>query len=80
MSDHPKDKISLASAKAILLHWLDETTRLVELLHVLWRSVSYNNLKDSRPCKGDDRLIRHIEDSLDKLYMEIEDMKERLDD
>lgn len=75
---HSDEKLKVLDIPIIMQGWLDETTRLVELLHVLWRSVSYTHAVSNSTYKGDDKLIAHIRDSLDELYGDIEEVKSRL--
>lgn len=67
--------------KILLLRWVDEMVKLVELTEVLYRSICYTRDKfggetETRICMGDDELVRIIRDRLDSLFVEIEEVKD----
>ena len=75
------DQISLENFRSIIIvRWIDELTRLVDLNKVLWRSLNYIKLHNKSARSGDDRLVEHIRDSLLELLDEVEDVKDRISD
>lgn len=73
-SDRPVPKI-------LLLRWIDELTKLSDLMEVLHRSVLWTQLKyggesDTRIAMGDDELVKIIRDRLTDLFVEVEEVKD----
>lgn len=67
--------------KILLLRWIDELTRLTELMEVLHRSVLWTQLehggeKNTRIAMGDDELVKIIRDRLTDLFVEVEDIND----
>lgn len=65
----------------LLLRWIDELTKLSDLMEVLHRSVLWTQLKhggeaDTRIAMGDDELVKTIRDRLTNLFVEIEEVKD----
>lgn len=81
MSDRsPEEELTRRGVSVLLLRWVEELIRLSELSRVLYRSISYTQMNGNEPNKGDERLIQHIRDGLDNLFVEIEETIDRLDD
>ena len=64
----------------LLDRWVDELTKLSELMEVLHRSVLWTELeyggdRDTRIAMGDDELVKIIRDRLIDLFGEIQDFK-----
>lgn len=68
--------------RILLLRWIDELTKLSDLMEVLHRSVLWTQLKyggesDTRIAMGDDELVKIIRDRLTDLFVEVEEVKDR---
>ncbi|MGL4621494.1 MAG: hypothetical protein ACRCZS_20945 [Chroococcidiopsis sp.] len=64
----------------LLDRWVDELTKLAELMEVLHRSVLWTQLKyggeeESKIAMGDDELVKIIRDRLLDLFSEVQDVK-----
>jgi hypothetical protein len=57
-------------------HWTIEAMRLHLLMEVLFRSLCYADTGDKSSARGDDVLVRYISDSLDRLWIEIEEVSD----
>lgn len=57
-------------------HWQDEAMRLRDLTEVLYRSLAARNTGLRGDPRGDDTLAKHIDGSLEALWVEIEQVSE----
>lgn len=57
-------------------HWQAEVMRMHFLMEVLSRSLRYAYTGDKSSPHGDDALARYVSDSLDRLWIEIEEVSD----
>jgi hypothetical protein len=55
-------------------HWQDEAMRLCDLADVLCCSIRFKDEGERGVPRGDDTLAEHIKDSLEALWIEIEEV------
>ncbi len=65
----------------LLLRWIDELTKLSDLMEVLHRSVlwtefQYGGIEKTRIAMGDDELVKIIRDRLTDLFVEVEEVND----
>lgn len=78
MSNHtsPPNLRTVRIPEKFILHWIKEGIRLHGLCEVLFRSLCYSDTGEKSYPRGDEALVEHIKDSLDRLWIEIEEVKD----